>query len=198
MAVFLVDGDNNPGKGPVTGTEFLTKEDRVIVFYASNNTYYKVEKNRESLIGKTSADVEFSMTACGKNAADFAIAIKACSLISEESLSEIFLISSDAHFDIIANLLKEQYGDKIKAKRVASIMKGILYSPDRITDLDIAKEILKMIAGEEGTTIYIRLKELIEEETLRTLRGNAERTETVAGQRQGLLRKLLNGKRKNG
>ena len=60
MAIYLIDGDNNPGFGS-SGTQWLTEEDRIIVFYNNSNTFYKQEKNRRELENSTKAAVHFEL-----------------------------------------------------------------------------------------------------------------------------------------
>ena len=66
MAIYLIDGDNNPPFG-TNGVQWLKEEDKVIVFYNNSNTFYKLEKHKNELVNGTKAAVQFELISTAKN-----------------------------------------------------------------------------------------------------------------------------------
>jgi len=48
MAIYFIDGDNNP-KEHIKGIELLAAGEEVHIFYAAKNTYYSSDKNRKRM-----------------------------------------------------------------------------------------------------------------------------------------------------
>ena len=107
MAIYFIDGDNNP-KEHIKGIELLAAGDEVHIFYAAKNTYYLSDKNRKAIMSMTEAGVFYKKVMSAPNSVDFAISIAAAERIGSRDCKTIFLVSSDKHFDTIASLLKEK------------------------------------------------------------------------------------------
>ena len=59
--IIFVDGDNSPGSR-TAGSAALSPDDKLFVYYCSNNTYYKSSKNRDLLQKEAGCHVEFIAT----------------------------------------------------------------------------------------------------------------------------------------
>lgn len=141
MAIYLIDGDNNPGFG-ACGAQWLTDEDRIIVFHNNSNTFYKQDKNRQKLEESTKAKVQFELISNAKNSVDFDIAVKAGFCVAEDAEQQIFLVSSDNHFELIAGLICSETGSNGKVRRVDQVWRGILTDEANLTDLNMIKGML--------------------------------------------------------
>ena len=72
----------------------------------------------------------------------------------------IFLVSSDKHFDMIVSLLKEKIEDDILVKRIETIWKGAVMEPSVIETWDKVCQLMKNILGKEGELLYKQIKSL--------------------------------------
>ena len=101
-----VDGDNSPGSR-TTGCAALSPDDKLFVYYCSNNSYYRSSRNREQLQKKAGCHVEFVETDAMSKSTDFAIAIDAgIASYSSNEHKIIVLISEDKHFQTIGNYIQ--------------------------------------------------------------------------------------------
>ncbi len=204
MAVYFIDGDNQAGVGQ-RGIEWLNETDEVFVFYNTSNTFYRAEKNRNKLAEGTKAAVCFEEIPCAKNSVDFAIAVKAGYLLSQNISLKIFLVSTDNHFDLIARLIRDEVGADVYVRRVEYVWKGVLSAEENLTDLDMIRQILQSVLGsEEGLVLYRKTRDIFEEKAMRqaeytrqkTIRQLAEPQPQPTPQnphRQGLFRRLVYG-----
>ena len=144
----------------------LNKDDRVIICYAKNNTYYASEKNREKLSKSTKAEVIFDTIAPGSNAVDFAIAVKAGITAAFETESMICLISEDHHFERIANVIRnETAGNRNTIICGDTIRDAFVSDPSNIGDLRIVSKLMNSVFGDSsGKKIYSRMKQLYQEQ----------------------------------
>ena len=164
MAIYFIDGDNSPG-GRTCGVQWLTAADKVIVFYNDSNAFYKAEKNRKALADSTRAKVLFEQIPNFKNSVDFAIAVKAGVCVSKDSAQQIFLVSSDNHFEQIAALIRREIGSRSKVCRVDQVWRGILTDERNLTDLTMVKELLQGLLGtQEGNVLWRRMQSLCRED----------------------------------
>lgn len=204
MAVYFIDGDNQAGVGQ-RGIEWLKETDEVFVFYNTSNTFYKAEKNRNKLMGGTKAAVCFEEIPCAKNSVDFAVAVKAGYLLSQDSSQKVFLVSTDNHFDLIARLIRDEVGADVYVRRVDFVWKGVLSAEENLTDLDMIREILQSVLGnEEGLVLYrktrdifgekaMRQAEYMRQKTIRQLTEPQTQSTPQNPHRQGLFRRLAYG-----
>ena len=159
MAIYFIDGDNNP-KEHIKGIELLAAGDEVHIFYAAKNTYYSSDKNRKAIMTMTAAGVFYKRVMSAPNSVDFAISIAAADRIGSRDCKTIFLVSSDKHFDTIVSLLKEKIEDDILVKRIETIWKGAVTEPSAIETWDQVCLLMKNILGKEGELVYKQIRSL--------------------------------------
>ncbi len=159
MAIYFIDGDNNP-KEHIKGIELLAAGDEVHIFYAAKNTYYSSDKNRKAIMSMTEAGVFYKKVMSAPNSVDFAISIAAAERIHKGDGKSIFLVSSDKHFDTIVSLLKEKIQDDVLVKRIETVWKGAVIEPSVIETWDKVCLLMKNILGKEGELLYKQIKSL--------------------------------------
>lgn len=159
MAIYFIDGDNNP-KENIKEIELLAAGDEVHIFYAAKNTYYSSDKNRKAIMAMTEAGVFYKKVMSAPNSVDFAISIAAAERMGSRDGKNIFLVSSDKHFDTIVSLLKEKIEDDILVKRIETIWKGAVMEPSVIETWDKVCQLMKNILGKEGELLYKQIKSL--------------------------------------
>ena len=159
MAIYFIDGDNNP-KEHIKGIELLATGDEVHIFYAAKNTYYLSDKNRKAIMAMTEAGVFYKKVMSAPNSVDFAISIAAAERMGSRDCKTIFLVSSDKHFDTIASLLKEKLQEDMIVKRIETIWKGAVIEPSVIETWDKVCLLMKNILGKEGELLYKQIKSL--------------------------------------
>lgn len=159
MAIYFIDGDNNP-KEHIKGIELLATGDEVHIFYAAKNTYYLSDKNRKAIMAMTEAGVFYKKVMSAPNSVDFAISIAAAERMGSRDGKNIFLVSSDKHFDTIASLLKEKLQGDMIVKRIETIWKGAVIEPSVIETWDKVCLLMKNILGKEGEFLYKQIKSL--------------------------------------
>ena len=74
--IVIIDGDNSPGTN-VKKLGRLDENDRVIIYYASDNGFFQKETNRNSLIEGTRCSIDFKCVPAGNCAVDLAVAMDA-------------------------------------------------------------------------------------------------------------------------
>ena len=159
MAIYFIDGDNNP-KEHIKGIELLAAGDEVHIFYAAKNTYYLSDKNRKAIMAMTEAGVFYKKVMSAPNSVDFAISIAAAERIHKGDGKSIFLVSSDKHFATIASLLKEKIQDDVLVKQIETVWKGAVIEPSVIETWDKVCLLMKNILGKEGELLYKQIKSL--------------------------------------
>lgn len=159
MAVYLIDGDNAPGTR-TKGLQYLSGTDTVCICFAKTNKYYLNPEIVKQLKENTEAEVRFYRTETSKQAVDFLMAIKAEFYIQQRA-EEVYLISGDNHITTIATILQNQHTN-IKVSRAENIYDGYFSDLDRISDLNMAKNVLLELFDEEkGVQFYNKLESLL-------------------------------------
>lgn len=171
MIVF-VDGDNSPGNR-TTGSAALGTEDKLYVYYCSNNTYYKSSKNRNRLQAEAGCPVEFKITEVVSNSSDFAIAIDAgIASYSSSRHQVIVLISEDKHFQTIGNYIQTVNPDvtvRIEKNIHDAVLRCKLYE---LRSLNALQSYLEELYGEyAGMSFYDYLEGLFIEKHYRDMRS---------------------------
>lgn len=157
--IFYIDGDNSPGTR-IEGMSKLGADDIVKIFYASNNKYYTLQENRDSITAKASCKVSFVPVPHSADAVDFAIAIHAAhDCATDLSTQVICLVSGDNHFKTIEKELHKLYGDKI-IKKVETVEEGIMrFFMVEVKNLDTLRHCMDRQFGTKiSSEIYRRLK----------------------------------------
>lgn len=165
MAIYYIDGDNSPG-ARTQGIENLTENDEVIILYAKANTHYCAESVRNEIKERTKAKLSFVQVCDGKNAVDFAVAVRA-GFAAATTSDKLFLISGDKHFDMVAEIIEKQITGDIDIKRVDTLSKALISDTENIANLGVAENLLKLNFGEkEGEAFLMRIKNLCNEDCL--------------------------------
>ena len=160
MAVYLIDGDNGPTER-IKGIECLSKNDRVQIFYGTKNPYYVTEQNQKKVMQRTAAAVEFFPISAGKNAVDFAIAVRAGYYAAKAEEAIVYLVSLDRDFQLIANAVQSEKSADFQLKKIENILQGAVANPSGITNLQAIYQLLREEFGcEAGQALYQRTKEL--------------------------------------
>lgn len=159
--IIFVDGDNSPGRR-TTGSAALSPDDKLFVYYCSNNTYYKSSKNRELLQKEAGCHVEFIATDTMNNSADFAIAIDAgISSFTAVEHQIIVLISEDKHFQTIGNYIQTINPDvtvRIEKNIHDAVLRCKFYE---LRSLNALQSYLEELYGESaGVSFYEYLESL--------------------------------------
>lgn len=106
MATYLIDFEN-VGSDGLCGTEALTADDRIYIFYSSNSG--RISMKMHQCICQSNADFKyFEISAGGKNALDFQLSTFLGYLISQDGENEIFIISKDRGFRHVLSFWKER------------------------------------------------------------------------------------------
>lgn len=96
MATYLIDFEN-VGSDGLCGTEQLTENDNVIIFYSTNSG--KISMKMHQCICTSRANFKyFEISAGGKNALDFQLSTFLGFLLAKSENEEFFIISKDRGF----------------------------------------------------------------------------------------------------
>lgn len=120
MATYFIDFEN-VGSDGLCGTENLTENDNVLIFYSSNSG--KITMKMHQCICKSRAGFEyFEISAGGKNALDFQLSTYLGFLIANgKSEQGLYIISKDRGFDHVINFWLEQNNTNAPIIRKTSI-----------------------------------------------------------------------------
>ena len=163
MAIYMVDGDNNP-KMHLQGIDLLSEKDIVHIFFSGKTTYYKNKERQKQIQDQTRANVSFTEVKSGKNAADFVIAITATEYILEHNGENVFMVSTDGHFNLILELLRNKFRGKFVAKRVTQIWEGAIHTPNVVDTWEKAHTLLSGVLGPEGEALFQQIRALSHDE----------------------------------
>lgn len=106
MATYLIDFEN-VGSDGLCGTESLSENDNVFIFYSSNSG--RISMKMHQCICSSKANFRyFEISVGGKNALDFQLSTFLGYLISRNEKEEIYIISKDRGFRHILNFWTEQ------------------------------------------------------------------------------------------
>ena len=103
---YLIDYEN-VNKSGFNGIEKMTGNDTVVIFYTNNANTLTFELHSAPIASK--ADIQLMNVKCGgKNALDFQLATYLGYLISNETLTDIHIISNDKSFEFLKSFWKER------------------------------------------------------------------------------------------
>lgn len=161
MAIYYIDGDNEPKKR-FNGMKWLSENDVVYVFYADKNTYLGAERNRRSIEEETKASVRFEKSGSGKNATDFAIGIHAATSMQNCANEKFYLVSGDKDFSMIEAFLKRFSSKKSSIKLISAVWHGVIENDHHVETIEMFESIFKEQFGTvEGQNVYETLQELL-------------------------------------
>ena len=158
--IIVVDGDNSPGSN-VNGIKRMSDKDSVVIYYASDNQYYRKGENRAAIYKDTVCTIEFKEIPAGNCAVDLAVAMDMDGMCMKAAGAPIILISNDKHFGIIVKLASAKY----KKSRIfqASSIKDAL-KKYRIVEIDDLVELnnwlIYTFGSEIGSQLYRRIDTL--------------------------------------
>ncbi len=160
MAVYLIDGDNGPTER-IKGIECLSNDEQVQIFFGTKNPYYVSEQNQKKVRERTAATVVFFPIPAGKNAVDFAIAVRAGCFAAKAEETIVYLVSLDRDFQLIANAVQREKFADFQLKKIENILQGVAANPRGMTNLQTIYHLLMEEFGSQaGQALYQRTKEL--------------------------------------
>lgn len=158
--IIFIDGDNSPGNKTDKANE-LDTNDILTVVYATNNTYYKSEKNKQKLVLNSGCTVKYHEVEAGSNAADLAIAMDAARTAEDYQRGIMVLVSDDKHIKIIVSQLQKEYPDMLIAQASTLGEAVDSYKILEVSSLQGLQQRLTGMFGERyGYAFYQKLRQL--------------------------------------
>ncbi|MBQ9982350.1 MAG: hypothetical protein IJP18_07250 [Oscillospiraceae bacterium] len=152
MATYLIDFEN-VGSDGLNGTQQLSENDTVIIFYSANSNKLSMEMHR--CICKSPAHFEyFAISTGGKNALDFQLSTYLGFLITQSEDKNFYIISKDNGFEHVIKFWKNKFEETeydISIMRQVAISVPITEESDKIseeaviTSIEIDEDIRNLI-----------------------------------------------------
>ncbi|MEY8367001.1 NYN domain-containing protein [Anaerovoracaceae bacterium 41-7] len=159
MAIYFIDGDNISIKNDVLQYMYLLDESDEI--YCFVNECSKSEKIKDDMKKRSKSKItEYIVVLKLDNAVDFAIAVRATSIVMSRQNGEIYLISKDKHFDLMCNEIKK-ISSTNKIERLDSIDIAILKKMIHEDSIEHIEAFLNTKLDHYGTPLLNNIKEII-------------------------------------